>query len=501
MVRLIGKRQCLIYLSGRLMRVSTTFEPLLRSLLHYMTFMYQHRGRRKSDFYCEAVPCYDVVQVNGVRHVKAAAGFYEAVIQMAYDFGAEVTVIDQDRNATIADPLTVPVLPLRIPIAEWEKSRSWQQTAIRYMNSYADGRFKIATGGGKSHLIKMIARWLPNSRILVVDRSQARLTAMAEKIMEVTSTVGLYHSKQRCDPTTARVLVCSVGCLDIAREYKWDVFIADEIHELVTPSGVEKLPYVRAKRAYAFGANVEDRVDNADKWAEAYFGPIRMRREYADVLADGDVVPIYVDWISWNGPAPVRAKQLPGVYEPPEKASIWRNIPRNRAFAARSQQYFDEGRQVLVLTTSTEHALALGQLLGWPVIARTPTPARREYLMKQGLLQADQLADDKYNLDMQHLFADRKVMGVIANRIWHTGLDFQSLDVLVRTDGSGSEIMDTQLPGRLARRYPGKRFGVLVDSKDSQDSAGSSRADRRADSYLMKGWKNASAAEIAAWRD
>lgn len=485
---------CIISLRSRFMRILTKNESLNSALISKMTFQMLHKGRRKSDYFQEDVACFNVMQDGPHKSLMAPAGFYESVIQTIYDFGVGLYVIDADKQTVLSDPFHVDVLPLKIVRSEWEACRIWQREAIQVMNTYPDGRFKVATAGGKSHLIKKLCKWLPTARILITDSSLSRLDDRHNDILSETGSCGIWHSKRQQKHSLR--MVCSVGTLPDFSNVVWDIFIADEIHTLMTPESVAGLASVRCKRAYGFSANMEDRTDNADVWGEAYFGPLRVKREYMDVLEDEDVVPILVQWLEMPNTF-ITAR--PQAMHERARTFIWQNHRRNELFAKQAKFHKDSGRQTLVLTETTEHALVMGKLLGWPVIAKPPNPQRRQVLEEQGLLEPGQLEDPKFAERMQKKFQAKEILGLVANKMWHTGKDFVSLEVLCRMDAGATEIPSTQIPGRLSRKAPGKAFGLLIDCRDTFEVSCERRADSRASSYIAKGWKNASEAQIASW--
>lgn len=498
MSELTGKvdfyRNCGVYLRDHWMRIITENPSVQSALMRRMTFELLHKGRRKEDYFVEDIPCFDIKSDGRFHRIVAPYGFFEAVMQVLYDFGIGAFVVDMEKNARIEDPYHVDVLPFKINTEEWKACRNWQQEAVQVMNSYSDARFQVATAGGKSHLIKMLCKWLPESKILITDSSLSRLNDRFEDILKATGSCGIFHSGRK--QADGRILVCSSGMLSHFKDVKWDIFIADEIHTLMSPDHAANLAMVDAKRWYGFSANVQDRSDNADMWGEAFFGPVRVRREYQDVLDDEDVVPIVVEWLDYPG-GPIY--KVPKMLHERQRALIWDNQRRNELFAEKAKFHVANGRQTLVLTETTEHALRMGKLLGWPVVTKPPTPVRRLQLEAAGLLKPDQLRSTSYADKMQELFKKKEVLGIIANKVWHTGKDFVSLEVLCRMDAGASEIPNTQIPGRLARKAPGKPCGLLIDCTDRFEFSAERRSETRASSYAAKGWQNVSSNEVARW--
>ena len=63
--------------------------------------------------------------------------------------------------------------------------------------------------------------------------------------------------------------------------------------------------------------------------------------------------------------------------------------------------------------------------------------------------------------------------------------------MLVRADARGSEIMDTQAPGRVARIHEdsGKEKGIVYDFDDHFDRGFKSKSRTRRKNYDKKGWE------------
>ncbi len=76
----------------------------------------------------------------------------------------------------------------------------------------------------------------------------------------------------------------------------FDIFLLDEKHECATIQRMSQILPIRCRRAYAFSANHNDRVDQADDWLVSMFGENRVRVDYKDVLSNKDITPIEVKW-------------------------------------------------------------------------------------------------------------------------------------------------------------------------------------------------------------
>lgn len=476
-------RVCMVFVRGRWMRVVTRNNRLYQALMGELRFRKRVQDARRVRF--EPVDMFDVVQERGVPNLICMIGLYERVVRLVAKHNVELVVVDAQSQERLYQHANMGQLDLKIPRADWNGLRQWQRDAIQIINTYKDGRFGVATGGGKSTLIRYLCKFMPDKKILVAAKAKSLVDDLHRNIMTLCTSVGIHHSSNK--DSTGRILVCSLGCLPNHTHKKFDVCFGDEIQEHVTPSQLDKVAMIKADRCYGFSANLEDRKDNADAWANALYGPIRMVRPYQDVESDGDVVPIRVKWLSLeyctascsSTQASDRARHL-----------IWANEERNQAFVRTVEPYMQDGKQVLFLVDTTEHALLLQKMVGCSIVVSPPTQEKIDSFRGRGLIDSNYTFLNRSQInDVQDAFAKGELRTLIANRIWHTGKDFPSLDVLARLDANATEIGSTQIPGRLSRTAKGKTQGILIDSRDRFDKAMMKRGSRRRRSYLAKGWQ------------
>ena len=60
--------------------------------------------------------------------------------------------------------------------------------------------------------------------------------------------------------------------------------------------------------------------------------------------------------------------------------------------------------------------------------------------------------------------------------------------MLVRADGRASDILDTQLPGRVTRTNDSKEYGLVIDCMDEWDDGLLRSSNSRKRNYIKKGW-------------
>ena len=222
-------------------------------------------------------------------------------------------------------------------------------------------------------------------------------------------------------------------------------------------------------RNYGLTATPEGRADGSDAKLEYLFGPKIFEMEWAEATALGLVVPIQVIWLPVQGASPCAGME--GV--PKKRHGIWRNavylwqeLPEyERCYASIEADDIDRYQRDGMLPENYEAV----------------TPDRREELRRG--------------------FEDKTYKKVIATDVWSTGVSFEQLAVLVRADARGSEILDTQAPGRVARIHEesGKQKGIVVDCMDNFDRTLKNKSQKRYRNYAKKGWEQIklSAQEIA----
>jgi superfamily II DNA or RNA helicase len=280
----------------------------------------------------------------------------------------------------------------------------------------------------------------------------------------------------------------SAGTLNhCATVFKPHILIADEVHELATDRMFEMFNKFRHARMFCLSANDGDRFDGADFELEGIFGPVISSLTYPEALKHGMVVPIHVHWLHVEGEDPVGRSEGTAAW----RWGIWRNEVRNQIIADCARNHPED--QVLITCQTLEHACFLKGLLPEFQLCYAPSESHDKKLdMYKGwkLLSADErrITQGKLNF-MRQRFEEGKLKKVIATTVWNRGVSFDSLQVLIRADGSSDAINDTQIPGRLARTMEGKKHGIMYDFMDHFCKRYKRRSDDRRRDYAKKKWK------------
>jgi superfamily II DNA or RNA helicase len=142
--------------------------------------------------------------------------------------------------------------------------------------------------------------------------------------------------------------------------------------------------------------------------------------------------------------------ELEKVYPSVYKKYISENDIRNGLVLQAAKALVEKGYQTLVLFNSIKHGKVLYKIF-------------KEH-MECAILDGsnDNAEREKVKKDL----LSHKINCVLASRIFDIGVDIPSLSGLVIACGGKSSVKALQRVGRVIRRYPGKKFAVIVDFVD-----------------------------------
>jgi superfamily II DNA or RNA helicase len=361
-----------------------------------------------------------------------------------------------------------------------------QEECLRAVADNPGGIIKAPPAFGKSHLIAAIAILYPRAKIHVVIKRRDLVERTVRTLRGVLPQVGVVRGGEY---KPSRVTVFTAASLHRS-EGDADILICDEVHELMSPSYSEALARTyKFSRNFGLSATPEGRADNADAKLEYLFGPLIFDMPWQEATELGLIVPIEARWV------PIRMARNPaqGRKDVAKKRwGIWRNEYRNAVIGHTVRQHGDD-EQVLILVETIEHAVNLWQRLPeYELCYAEMEMDDLERYKRNGLLPEsyEPMTGEKRSA-LRVAFENHEVKKVIATDVWSTGVSFERLAVLVRADARGSEIMDTQAPGRVARIHEasGKDKGIVYDFYDHFDRGFKSKSRTRRKNYANKGWE------------
>lgn len=426
-------------------------------------------------------PCFQEQKREGKTFYLAGFGFYPRIKQILEEANYKVNLVEVDP----ADMATVMRL---LPNMKRLEKIDWREDQLRIVNDMlttACGQYKLSTGAGKSFTLRRFCEVMDKARICITTTSSRLLEDMyREMVREGRVDVSLVKSGST--PKAARVMLCTVGTLHYLDGMQFDILLLDEKHECATLKRMGALLDVQCRRAYAFSANHQDRLDQADGHLVAMFGELRDSVDYSSSVAAADVVPIQVDWITMghnqrNMPSPGTAAY--------EREAYWRNDDRNRRIANVADD-MSASDQTLVYAKTVEHIYRLRKLLDCPVAHAVLTGESWDRLKRAGLVSSKERPPTEESMRKLRISMSAGTQRIaICNSVWKKGVDFRQLGALIRADGSTSVEDATQIGGRLSRVFPGKTKGILIDVDDTFCESAKQKALRRKRIYKQLGYQ------------
>lgn len=353
---------------------------------------------------------------------------------------------------------------------------------------YLTDDFVVHHNSGKSFLIRQLCKLWPTANIIICSPVTDILRGMRAELLESLPVhqLGFCGDGHRKRARVTLAVDKSLGYCDL---HKCQLFLFDEVHRASAPKTAETIAAIHNARIFGFSASPYGRSDNADLETEGMFGPSIHRSTYQQVQESGSVVPIEVHFFSTDRCHNANYEKTVAL----ERNLLWRSHSRNSAVAKAVRwalgQYGDD-IQLLVMVSKVEHAVHLGKLLpDFTLVYGNMDAADRVKWEQGGLLpEGVHPLSSRGREQLYMAFHDRTLKRVIATGVWSTGADFPGLNVLVRADAGGGDIVNTQIPGRVSRTADGKTMGVLVDFSDTFNRLLERRAQARRRVYERKGW-------------
>jgi len=476
-------REVTIAIDGNLIAVTPINETVCRPLEKALTYTQIKHIRGKEAYETGKriqfvrTACYRYKPDANPTRLITNFGFMPRLVEVLKKYKYKVRVVDHRPNKR-----------QHVFVPQWDRLgkvawRHRQQETIQAILDNPCGRIDCPTGYGKSFIIVQLARILPKANIDVVVRSTKIARDIYSELCTHLPEVGIVGANKK--RVGRRITVYTADSLQHS-SFEADIVLADEGHELAAPTYLKKLARYRFSRMYMFSAS-QSRPDKRDFELEGVFGPIIMHITYQEARENKMVVPIEVRIRSVKCPDPCGSKTDTAK----ERAGIWRNAFRNKLIADDANSYPDD--QVLIVCTTVEHAIYLKKLL--PdfslVYAENGLEASdRERYVAWGLIAADEpyMTSDR-KLALEKEFEAGTLRKVIATTVWNRGVNFHQLQVLIRADGGGSPIGDTQIPGRVCRLYDDKTVGIVHDYEDEFNDGYYRKSLGRRKNYEKKGWK------------
>lgn len=419
-----------------------------------------------------------------IQRILKSAG-YE--YQIEWPMPAEAAEVEK-RNATVYRPRWDLIDKF---VEEGFCFRERQRELLEVVATHECGRVLCPTGWGKSTIIMLICKLYPKAKIDIVTKScSVLLQRIYPELAQSLPSVGIIGGGKKI--TDRRVMCISADSLHHARRDA-DIVLVDEGHQACADKYSESLAQYRRARFWMFSASWDMRLDNKDMRAEALAGPIRMVVTYDEAEKAKIVVPVEIRW----GDVRLDTNPCEGLIEvEKERVGIWANDARNRIIANDARRYGPE-QQVLISVRTVEHGLRLKKLLPEFELVYSGATLSPRQLAKfydwELIDDSFQLLDDDERWAITKDFETGKLKKAIATTVWNVGVNFKGLEVLIRADAGGSQIADTQIPGRASRTHTfadgaSKKIAIVHDYLDQFDIGFRRKAQGRAASYAEHKW-------------
>lgn len=470
-------------------------------------FTYEHRfqvrgtrpRRGESPIKVEYIECFDIDQQG---RMVLAFGFAQRCIATLRQKGYNVEYVDRPptkRELRVYEPNFENVL-------RQVEFRHRQDEFMCKVAANPVARFDCAPGYGKSKMIGLIAIMWPYANIAVVSR---RLTVLRDRIypelLGIIPDVGIKCTGKNVHDR--RVMCYSSGSLKHALARKWDVVIVDECHEAAADNAAYHLALMDGRpRMYGLSGSQDMRWDNKDMRCEGLFGPIVMKVGYQEGVANKMLVQLHVHWRDVHMDVDP-CGDFQDTYK--KRFGLWRNDDRNALIAEDCRRH--PGEQVIVTCESVEHCVYLKKLvpeatLVYAVNGMDKPPkgdpggdTRRQKFLKQGLITEDEplMTIERLQGLLRGLQAGEPGI-YICTGVINVGVDLKHCQAVCRAEGTGSAIMDTQVPGRASRVNGIKIVGHIYDYRDQFNTGFARNAKSREKNYTLQGWVQEYPAEDAA---
>jgi len=430
----------------------------------------------------ERVPCYSARKFGSNAFVvKTGFGFLPRIRTLLRKLGIQY-IVDVQTPASNADKKALLPNDRYVDVGAL---RAEQKSIVDEVMSNDFGQFVAATGAGKTFLIKTLCQLYPSAKFLITTYSLNLLKEVYESfLINGVTNVAMFSSKSK--QKEARIQLCSVDSLRHFAGSKYHFLLIDERHEVCTAKRMQYIMQVKAHRCFGFSANEKDRSDKADKWTEACCGPVRFNADYQSSVKHGSVVPIRVKWV------PANFTGLAGLDSKSQwfnKNAYWRNDKRNELIAKEATEAAKNG-PVMIFVKTVEHIYALKKYLDCPAVHARQSDQSWSRLRGKRLIQPDLVQPTAEELSkIKSDFAAGNIPIVIANTVWKRGVDFPKLRTLVMAHGGSSAEEIIQAGGRVSRKFPGKKFGLIIDFTDEFNFSANSRAKKRQMIYKRQKWK------------
>lgn len=333
------------------------------------------------------------------------------------------------------------------------------------------GIIKVATGGGKSLIAALIAAKLGKRTIIyvigkdllyqfhdflsrafdekigIIGDGQCEIHNInVASIWTVGQAIGMKKKNILLDSEDDEVEVSKNKYVDILKMMKeTKVHIIDECHMSACETIQQVFKHSQAEHIYGLSGSPW-RDDGADLLIESILGKYIVNISASRLIREGYLAQALIRFRV----VPTYPIELERAYQSIYKKYVVENDARNGLVLNGAKALVEKGYQTLVLFSSLKHGKILYDVF--------------KQHMRCAILDGSNDKDEreKVKKDLQ----EHKIDCVLASKIFDIGVDIPSLAGLVIACGGKSTVKALQRVGRVIRKYPGKKFAVIIDFID-----------------------------------
>lgn len=347
----------------------------------------------------------------------------------------------------------------------------YQTEILDVIDKYDRGIIKVATGGGKSLIAALIAAKIGKKTIIyvigkdllyqfhdffsavfdepigIVGDGQCKIHDInIASVWTIGQAIGMKKNEILLDSDDDEESLNKAKYADILKMMKdTKLHIIDECHM----SACETIQQIFKHSAseYLYGLSGSPwRDDGADLMIESILGKYIVNIPASRLIKEGYLAQPFIKFRV----TPPYPYELERQYQSVYKKYVVENEVRNGLVLDAAKTLVSKGYQTLVLFNSLKHGKILYDIF-------------KEH-MSCAILDGSNDKDEREKVK-KDLMA-HKIDCVLASRIFDIGVDIPSLSGLVIACGGKSTVKALQRVGRVIRKYPGKKFAVVIDFAD-----------------------------------
>lgn len=347
----------------------------------------------------------------------------------------------------------------------------YQTEILDVIDKYDRGIIKVATGGGKSLIAALIAAKLGKKSIVyvigkdllyqfheffsqcfdepigIIGDGQCDIHDInIASVWTVGQAIGMKKNDILLDSDDDEESISKNKYTDILKMMKeTKLHIIDECHMSACETIQQVYKHALAEHIYGLSGSPW-RDDGADLMIESILGKYIVNIPASRLIKEGYLAQAVIRFRV----VPAYPTPLDRVYPSVYKRYVVENDVRNGLVLDAALTLVKKGYQTLVLFSSLKH----GRIL-YDVFKKH---------MKCAILDGSNTKEEREQVKKDLL--NHKIDCVLASRIFDIGVDIPSLSGLVIACGGKSTVKALQRVGRVIRKYPGKKFAVIIDFVD-----------------------------------